>query len=626
MKSVFKHKKNLNLPWTVLLYLGISLAILVVALYLQSGSTMKLLRNFAHDPRLLVLNLFPIMAVLALLYALLGNLFFAGSVTALVFHLLSLIDLIKVECRRDPLVPQDFALLGEALHATGEYRLDLHPGRIVLIVGFSIALLLMGLILKRRPKRFLRVLLALAAVGSMTGAMMTAYPSMDVYNSVIDKIDGLIYTNVPKVFGETGFIYCFLHNVGKYEVEKPAGYDKAEAESWTAETDTPAGEPVKANVIFIQCEAYSSVFDEDVFSYAPEDNPMYLFHQVAQSPRAVSGRIVVSNYGAGTANTEFDVLTGMQTNMLNSTPTSALRCIHKDVPSLARVFRDQGFDSWFMHPGDRWFYNRESTYHHFGLHKQTFKEDISSLFFKGGFPSDDCFRQELIREYEAQTASSDAPWFAFTVTIQNHQAYPWSKYDTRVPDAQLDIEVSDNTMETISVYAEGIRDSSQMLWDLTAYFDGRDEPVILVFWGDHLPAMGANYSVYRELGMHVGDESELGYALDTYTTPFVIWGNKAFDEAYGFRDRADALQLPTGERISDIYLGELVYELLDMQGKDAYFDFLSHARRTLPVICMGRYELPDGTLTETLTPEQQAVEDKLHKWTYYRVTDERVTD
>ena len=442
---------------------------------------------------------------------------------------------------------------------------------------------------------------------------------------MIGKIDGLTYTNVPRVFDETGFVYCFLHNFGLYEVEKPADYDKSEAEAWAGETAQSAGTPVKANVIFVQCEAFSDVFDAPAFAYAPEDNPMYLYHQVAESPRALSGRVIVSNFGAGTANTEFDVLTGMQTNMLNSTPTSALRVVHKNVSTLARIFRKQGYGSWFMHPGERWFYNRESVYHYFGLDNQTFREDFSQLSYKGSWPSDDCFRQELIREYERQTAGG-APWFAFTVTVQNHQAYPWSKYSEKLPNAQLSVPVSDAAMENLSVYAEGIRDSSKMLRDLTEYFDGRDEPVLLVFWGDHLPAMGADYGAFREIGFPIGENAGLDEALNTYATPYVIWANEAFDGAYGFRDRADRLDMGADDRISDIYLGELVYELLDLQGADAYFDYLGHARRTLSVLCMGRYALPDGTLTDSLNPDQQAVEDKLRKWTYYRVIDERVTE
>ncbi len=624
MKRVSKNKKSLSAFWTIVLYVLISLAILAVTVYLQPGSAVNTLKNFLRDPRLLALNLLPILAVLGLLYALLGNLFFAGSATGLIFHALSLVNLIKVECRKDPLVPPDFGLLGEAIQATGEYRLDLHPGRIALFAVFALVLFLLGLRFKSRPKAWKRLVSGLLCALCMAGAMMTVYPSKDLYMDMIGKIDGLSYTNVPRVFDETGFVYCFLHNFGLYEVEKPAGYDKAEAAAWASETAASAQTPVKANVIFVQCEAYSDLYDNPVFTYAPEDNPMYLFHRVAESPRALSGRIVVSNFGAGTANTEFDVLTGMQTNMLNSTPTSALRVVHKNVSTLARTFRRQGYDSWFMHPGERWFYNRESVYHYFGLDNQTFREDFSQLSYKGSWPSDDCFRQELIRYYEARDPA--VPWFAFTVTVQNHQAYPWSKYDFRVPDVQISVPLSDAGLENLSVYAEGIRDSSKLLWDLTQYFDAEQAPTILVFWGDHLPAMGANFGAYREAGLPIGDETQLQSALDTYSTPYVIWANEAFDRAYGFQSRVDSLDMGAGDQISDIYLGELVYELLDMEGSDAYFDYLGQARRTLSVLCMGRYALPDGTLTDTLTPEQQAVEDKLHKWTYYRVIDERVTE
>ncbi len=79
MKRVPKNKKTLSLPWVIALYLGVSLAILAVTVYFQPGSAVRTLKNFLHDPRLLLLNLFPILAVTAVLYALLGNIFFAGS-------------------------------------------------------------------------------------------------------------------------------------------------------------------------------------------------------------------------------------------------------------------------------------------------------------------------------------------------------------------------------------------------------------------------------------------------------------------------------------------------------------------------------------------------------------------
>ena len=64
--------------------------------------------------------------------------------------------------------------------------------------------------------------------------------------------------------------------------------------------------------------------------------------------------------------------------------------------------------------------------------------------------------------------------------------------------------------------------------------------------------------------------------------------------------------------------------LLDMDGTDAYFDFLGELRRSLPVICHGRYLLPDGTITESLQESDRVLLDKLRCWGYYRAVDERV--
>ena len=622
MKRFWSEKTELKPLWRVWIYLGLSLFILFFCVALQAGSMTNTLRNFLHEPALIALNLFPILAVLGLLAVLTGNLFWAGSFAALIFHLLSLANLIKIECRRDPLVPPDFGLLSEAMVATGEYRLDLHIPYLIAILLVSAAFFLLGVKFKTHGKLRTRIATAVVMIGLFVGSMLTVYPSPAVYTRMIASVEGLSISNVPAVFDETGFLYCFLHNYKLYEVQMPEGYDATLAAGWAAETAAPP-QPLPVDVVFIQCEAFSDIFDADAFDYAPGDHPLALFHQVAASSQAISGRIVVSNYGAGTANTEFDVMTGIQTNMLNEISTSAFRVVHKHMSSLARTFGSAGYDRWFMHPGQPWFYNRESVYDHLGIQDQTFLGDFAGYQWKGAYISDESFGKMLRTRYEAQKNASEAPWFAFTVTIQNHQAYPWSRYQVRPPEAPFKHSVSDEALEALSVYAEGIRDSSKLLYDMTAYFDTREQPLLLIFWGDHLPALGKNYRVYQEIGLDIGNEASISSAIDTYSTPFLIWANRAYCNQYDFLARAASLDLPAGNRISDIYLGELVYELCGLSGADAYWDFLGQARRTLPVICQGRYELPDGTMTEVLTAEQQAVESKLRKWGYYRVMDER---
>ncbi len=624
MKRLFSRKIELSPLWTILLWLVLGCFILTVCVALQPGPVLKTLQNFLRAPKLLILNLFPVLVLLGLLTALLGNLFWAGSASSLVLCLLSLVNLIKVECRKDPLIPADFGLLREAVVATGDYQLDLHIPYLLVILGISLVLLLLGFKLKTRLRPWLRIAAGLVLAGLFAGSMLTVYPSYDVYYKASKSVPGLQRYNVTSVFNETGFLYCFLHHYQLYDVWVPEGYDSAEAQAWN---DAPrrSPEPPTTDLVFVQCEAFTALFDLPIFDYPAGENPLALYHSVADSGQALTGRIVVSNFGAGTANTEFDVLTGVQTASLNDT-SSALRTIHKRTASLARSFGQLGYARWFMHPGQSWFYNRDSGYEYLGFEDRTFLEEFSGSDeeLKGIYVSDRAFGEALKARYEAHKAASDAPWFAFTVTIQNHQAFTWTKYPERPPEAPLRQAVMPETLEAVSVYAEGIRDSSRLLFELCAYFNEQADPLLLVFWGDHLPAMGKDYAIYRELGRNIGDDSDPASVIDTYTTPFLIWANRAWLEENDLAAAAAALELPADGRISDIFLGELVCELCGLNGSDPFWDFLGQLRRQLPVICQSRYVLADGTVTDTLPPELQTLENKLRKWCYYRVVEERV--
>lgn len=625
MKTLISKKIHMRWYWTLLCLVGCSGIILCMSVALQIGSVVTTLLNLLRQPLLLLLNLLPIAAVLTLLYALIGNAFYAASFTSLLFNLLSLVNLIKIESRNDPLVPADIGLLKEAMQATGDYQLDLHVPYILVIVAVAVVLFLLGVKLKSaRPRPLLRAVTGVAAVGCFALALWTLYPSRTIYNRFLAHTSNVYEYNIPSVFDGLGFNYCFLHNLNLYSVDKPEGYSADEAAAWAADVGA-AHDGTRPNVVFIQCEAFSDIMADPAFTYSAEENPLYLYQLVADSDRALSGHIVVSNYGAGTANTEFDILTGMQTNMISETQTSAFRVIHRNTNSLARTFAADGYSTYFMHPGMRWFYNRESVYDHLGISDSVFSGAFADEEFKGNMISDEAFKNHLIADFEARTAGTDQPLFAFTVTIQNHQAYPYSKYEgLDIAPAQVRAPVSDAAMETLSVYAEGIRDSSKMLYDLTEYFDTSNEPTILVFWGDHLPALGNNFSVYQELGLSIGDQSTLAGAVSTYTTPFVVWANRAYCEENDFAAAKAALELPENPLISDIYLGGIVYELTGMTGADPYFDALNQARRTLPVIGRGFYVLPDGSYTDSLTTEQQALVDRLHKWEYYRLMDEKI--
>lgn len=629
MKQLFSKRWNLRWYGTLVCLLGCALAIVFTETALQAGSIVTTFENFLRRPLLLCLNLLPIAVALGVFYALFGNAFYAGALTSAIFNVMSLVNLIKIECRNDPLIPADFGLLKEALQATEAYQLNLHVPYIIAIAVMALVLALLGVFFKSaRPRPLWRAGIAAIALAGFGLAMGFAYPNTAIYEGFIASVPGIRHYDIPNVFDHLGFNYCFLRNFNLYAVEKPEGYDKDEAAAWAAATNEQenAGPlAVRPNVLFVQCEAFSDIFASDVFTYSREENPLAGYWQVAESDHAVSGHIIVSNYGAGTANTEFDVITGMQTNLISSAQTSAFRVIHKNTSSLARVFAADGYQTYFMHPGYNWFYNRESVYDYLGIPETVFENAFTKADRKGKMTSDEAFLRQLLADFEARTQASDDPLFAFTVTIQNHQSYPYTKYDFPVEPVQTSLNLSDGAMETLSVYAQGIRDSSQMLLELTEYLDASQEPTLVIFWGDHLPALGSNFSVYHELGLDIGYETTMEGTLNTYQTPFILWANDAYCQQADFAAQVASLGLPESGQLTSSYLGGLVYDLLGMDGRDAFFDYLSDLRAELPVMCRGVYLLPDGTLTRTLTPEQEEMVEKLHKWQYYRLKDERVS-
>ena len=97
----------------------------------------------------------------------------------------------------------------------------------------------------------------------------------------------------------------------------------------------------------------------------------------------------------------------------------------------------------------------------------------------------------------------------------------------------------------LEVYTEGVRDADAMLGRLTAYFAEREEPVVLVFYGDHLPYLGDNQKGYAELESEVSiPENEREDILCSYKTPYVLWANDAAADTLNWNEAMAALDLP----------------------------------------------------------------------------------
>lgn len=611
----------------VLLAGGITL----LALWCQPNALGVVLSHMKAQPLLILLNAMPVGLLLLAAAFLLKNVFWGASLINFAVCALSIANRIKLEVRDEPVFPRDFALLKEAGSAMGSYDIHFPWALIATVLAVSLILAVLGILVGCKPLSFpgkkggqascnrvpggwlVRILGAGASLGVLTGLIFTVYASTDLYNSF--HVSNAYY--IPSVFNELGFPYCFCHQFTTYPIDKPAGFSKSEAAAWSRE-ESVLGVGAPVNVVMVMNEAFSDISDTEGLHW-PED-PLPNLHALQQDPHAITGHIVVPGFAGGTANTEFDVLTGMQTNALSKTTTSAFRVVNRNLDSLLRIFGGDGYHTSFFHPGDDWFYNRENVYRWLGAEETRFIDEMPDPESKGRWVTD-AYAAGLIEAEFETAAKTRTPLFHYTTTIQNHMSYTPDKYgDGYVyPPVETSLPLSDQVRTLLEVYTEGARDADAMLGRLQGYFAAREEPVILVFFGDHLPYLGDNQLGYAELGT----TQEIHWnALLSYETPYVIWANDAAAKTLDWDSSIADLALPEDNTISAAFLGATVLELTGRGEENPWFRFLIQLRRMAPVIQKETCVLSDGQVISPLhesDPELQAAIEKWRQWSYYKL-------
>ena len=607
-----------SLTAAVLLAGGITL----LALWCQPNALRSVLSVFRAQPLLIVLNALPVGLVLLAFACLFRNVFFGAAITNFLVCALSIANRIKIEVRDEPVFPRDFALLKEVGQAMNSYTISYPVAAIAVVVGITALLVTLGVFIGGQPFPLARLrgwlgrLLGCAAsIAVLAGLIVTVYASNDLYNSF--RVSNAYY--IPSVFNELGFPYCFCHQFTTYPVDRPEGFSRSEAEAWESAPST-AGQGKDVHVVMVMNEAFSDLTDSPAFDYGEEDDPLSNLHALEADPHALSGHLVVPGFAGGTANTEFDVLTGIQTNALSASTTSSFRVVNRNLESLFRVFDADGYATSFFHPGDDWFYNRENVYRWLGAERTLFADEMEAVEYKGRWVTDDYMSDLITNELDSAVSAGEL-LFHYTTTIQNHMSYTADKYGEgyEFPPVPLTISVSDEVETMLRVYAEGVRDADAMLGRLVDTFSAQEEPVVLVYFGDHLPSLGDNQRGYQALGLTQEADWD---ALRSYETPYVIWANDAAAETLDWDAAVEALDLP--ETISASFLGAAVLELTGRGEETPWFAFLNALRRVSPVVQKQTCVLADGSTVSPLDAGAvpDALEDSLRQWrcwSYYKL-------
>ena len=215
-----------------------------------------------------------------------------------------------VECvlkgfRVTPLTAVDFRIIFSVFSILHIY---LTPFEIVLIVLCVLALLA-GLVLaflklpKAPPVDYLRAGFGCVAAGLFVWG-----------TTVLFTTTGLLavkFENLANAYDDYGFAYCFSISIFDRGISQPDDYSPEEVDTVVdhleGEAEGDAAAPVKPDIVVVQLESYFDAKYLNGVTYSQDPVPNF----TALKQTCSTGFLTVPSIGAGTANSEFEVISGM---------------------------------------------------------------------------------------------------------------------------------------------------------------------------------------------------------------------------------------------------------------------------------------------------------------------------
>lgn len=381
-------------------------------------------------------------------------------------------------------------------------------------------------------------------------------------------------------YAKNGTALSFVLSWSYTKVEKPSGYaaDKVKdiVKDFASDAVSDPGDTVRPNIIAIMNESLADLSYDGKIDFSEDYLPF--LHSLEKN--TVKGKLYVSIEGANTANSEFEFLTG------NSMTFLPFRCIPYNLyikdktPSMAHNLSAQGYSGVnAYHPYLSSGWNRTNVYPLLGFHNfyaQEYFYDNGNDDLVRNYISDASDFKQITDDYEKAKRESDAPFYLFNVTMQNHGGY-----DGKRGYVDTDITIEDEELRHAEAeqYINLAKKSDDAFKQLVEYFEKVDEPTLIVMFGDHQPPISNTF--YSAMFGKSVDNLPTKDQANWYATPYVIWANYDIE--------AKDLDMSAN------YLSSYVMNLAGLE-LTGYNKYLLNLQKTLPVISAVCYMDADGNV------------------------------
>ena len=501
---------------------------------------------------------------------------FMRLLLAFLWLLLGFVNGTILSSRVTPFTGQDLHLITDALDVVNSYMSPIQL--LVKVGGVVLGIIILILLWRYAPKYQKRICypLNLVAFAAVVG-LFAGTTKLCLEQRVLSTYFG----NIAFAYEDYGLPYCFFCSLLATGMDEPYDYSQETIEqivSWDEEEASEDPDTEKPNIIMLQLETF---FDPTTVEFLEfSEDPIPNFRRLSEEYS--SGAFKVPSVGAGTANTEFEAITGM--NLRYFGPGEyPYKTILKETTceSVAYDLKEIGYAAHAIHNNKATFYSRADVFKNLGFDTYTSKEymDVSNTT-ENGWLKDEVLIGHILDCLDS-TARQD---FIYTISVQGHGEYPTEKVleDPAIKVTGAETEEKNNQW---GYYVNQLHEMDQFIADLIEALDAYGEKYVLVMYGDHLPTLGltvedvsnrylfdTSYVIVDNIGLEEEDQTLCSYQiaaevldqLDIHVGTMMQYHQNRRKTKWYLPDM-ELLQydLLYGERYA--YGGESPYEPTDMQ-------------------------------------------------------------
>lgn len=442
---------------------------------------------------------------------------FVRTLLAIFWMTLGIINGVLLAQRVTPFTGPDLHLITDAFKIAKRYL----PVPGMILAGIAFVLVIIGLVVLflkgpryQGPMKYkYNIPLVLAGVLIFAGTTKLALEKRVLSN---------YFGNIAFAYEDYGYPYCLATTIFNTGISCPQDYSQEEmdrilsTESDLEETQTDS----RPNIIFLQLESFFDPTEVNFLEFS--EDPIPNFRKLME--KYSSGYFKVPSVGAGTANTEFETITGMSLRYFGP-GEYPYKSILKETTceSAPYVLKDLGYSTHAIHNNEANFYGRRTIFPNLGFDSFTSEEYMPEEDDKNalGWVKDEVLTNHILDCLQ----TTEGPDYVYTISVQGHGAYPDEELleDPAIKVSGAESEEENNKWE---YYVNQVHEMDQFVGQLIDALEENGEDTVLVMYGDHLPTMGlevedlnnrylfqTEYVMWDNIGLEKEDEDVASYQM-----------------------------------------------------------------------------------------------------------------